>query len=330
MTRKRLDELLARLQPKLARRFRQVMQRVKDRRTLAELEAALEGGTAGAVLDDIETAAKAFAAQGTAAQALVAGEVAAYLSERLDLLVSYDSTNARAVAALQAHRLRLVQAITEEQRQAIGEVLSGGLAGGINPRQSAIAVRDSIGLDATRARWVANYRRALESADRRAITAYTLRDQRSDRAVQAAIEAGQPLPKARIDKLVDRYAARQLASRAEAIGRTESLRALHAAQDEVYDQAVDAGQLDVDRIQQEWHAGDPPRTRGSHHPMNGQLRRHGVAFRSGDGYELLHPGDPNAPASETVNCRCRKTRRVLPVGQVAVNAGGGYDAKAAA
>ena len=78
------------------------------------------------------------------------------------------------------------------------------------------------------------------------------------------------------------------------------------------------------------NAGDPPRTRGSHHPMNGQLRRHGVAFRSGDGYELLHPGDPNAPASETVNCRCRKTRRVLPVGQVAVNAGGGYDAKAAA
>ena len=330
MTQRRIEQLLAREGPRIRKRFRQVMQRVKDRRTLAELEAALEGGTAGAVLDDIETAAKAFAAQGTAAQALVAGEVAAYLSERLDLLVSYDSTNARAVAALQAHRLRLVQAITEEQRQAIGEVLSGGLAGGINPRQSAIAVRDSIGLDATRARWVANYRRALESADRRAITAYTLRDKRSDRAVLAAIEAGQPLPQARIDKLVDRYAARQLASRAEAIGRTESLRALHAAQDEVYDQAVDAGQLDVDRIQQEWHAGDPPRTRGSHHPMNGQLRRHGVAFRSGDGYELLHPGDPNAPASETVNCRCRKTRRVLPVGQVAVNAGGGYDAKAAA
>lgn len=62
-------------------------------------------------------------------------------------------------------------------------------------------------------------------------------------------------------------------------------------------------------------------TRHSHAAMNGQKRRMGVPFTSGNGYELRYPGDHNAPAEETVQCVCVKTTRILPPGQVAVNSG---------
>lgn len=318
MTKKRLEELIGKLEPKMARRFRQIMQRVKSGKTLAQLEAALEGGAIGEVIDDIEKAAAQIAAQNAAAHNLVAGEVAAALGDRLNRLVSYDGTNPRAVGALARNRLAMIYGLSEDQRLAIGEALRHGLEGGYNPRKTAIAIRDSIGLTPTQTQWVANYRRKLETLDPGAL-ANKLRDARTDAAVRAAITAGKPLPQARLDKLVDRYAERQLKYRAEVIARTETLRAVHEAQDEAYQQAIDDGHVDADRLQLEWHSGDPPRTRTSHARMDHQLRRHGEAFRSGDGYALRFPGDPNAPASETASCRCRVTRRVLPEGQVAVS-----------
>jgi hypothetical protein len=240
------------------------------------------------------------------------------LSETLGELVSYDGTNPRAVAALARNRLELVQGLREDARLAIGEALRGGIEGGANPRATAIAIRDSIGLTGEQAKWVANYRRKLESADLGALD-NALRDKRADAMVARAAKAGKPLPRARIDKMVDKYAERQLAYRAEVIGRTETLRSLHEGQEEAYQQSIDAGHVEADRLQLQWHAGDPPRTRTSHARMDKQLRRHGEAFRSGDGYALRHPGDRSAPASETVQCRCRVTRRVLPDGQHAVN-----------
>ena len=44
MTRKRLEEILARHSSRLARRYRQVMQRARDQRSVSELETALSEG----------------------------------------------------------------------------------------------------------------------------------------------------------------------------------------------------------------------------------------------------------------------------------------------
>jgi hypothetical protein len=320
VTRKRLDELLAKLEPRMAKRFRSVMQRVKNKRTLAQLEGALESGQISEVIADVEKAAAVVAEGSAAIHTLAGGEVAEFLAGKLDQLVSYDAGNPRAVAALARNRLELVQGLTEDARLAIGEALRGGVDLGANPRATAIAIRDSIGLTDVQARWVANYRRKLEDADLGALN-NALRDKRTDAMVRRAAKAGKPLPKARIDKMVDRYAERQLAYRAEVIGRTETLRALHQGQDEAYQQAIDDGHIEESRLQLRWNAGDPPRTRASHARMDGQLRRNGEAFRSGDGYALRYPGDPNAPASETASCRCVLSRRVLLEGQVAVSSG---------
>ena len=263
------------------------------------------------------TSATAVTATAAGIHNAVAAEVAEYLSTRLDDLVAYDVANPRAVARLQRSRLRLIQEISETQREAIAEILRLGNARGLNPRAMAVDIREVIGLDSYRARVVANYRRALESSDLHALT-YKLRDARSDKAIRAAFEAGKGLDKARVDKLVSKYASRQLANRAEAIARTEALRAVHGGQEESWQQAVDDGKLPADRIQQEWHAGAAPRTRPHHRSMGGQKRKWGELFRSGQGNALRYPCDPDAPASEVVSCRCGRTVRVLPVGKAPV------------
>ena len=250
------------------------------------------------VLDDIDQATAVLASQSAAAHAFIAAEVAEELSTKLDKLISYDGTNPRAVAVLARRRLELSTELVETQRQAIGETLRLGLENGWNPRQTAVAIRDSIGLTVPQTQWVANYRRKLENASRGALD-NALRDARSDRAVARAAATGTPLPQARIDKLVERYAERQLNYRAEVIAREETLRSLEAAQDEAFQQVIDAGQLDADRVQLEWHQRSRPNMRDIHRPMDGQSRRFGEAFVSGAGNLLRFPHDPDAPLSES-------------------------------
>lgn len=321
MTKKRLDELIARMEPRIAKRFRAVMARVKSRRTLAQIEAAIDSGATGqaisTVLDDIEAAAASVAGQTAAVQALVGGEVADYLATKLDKLVSFDGSNPRVVAAAARNRYELIQGLVEEQRQAIGEALRIGHELGLNPRQTAIAIRDSIGLTVEQTQWVANYRRALERGSRKAL-AYELRDARADRAVEGAIKAGKPLSPERIDKLVDRYAERALKYRSEVIARTEAHRNANEAHDEAYEQTIENGHVDAERIQQKWLKGARPRP--WHNSMHGQLRKWRSPFRSGQGNPLKRPGDRDAPASETAQCNCGRAVRVLPPGQVAVDA----------
>lgn len=321
MTRARLDQLLARLEPRMAKRFRSLMQRVKSARTLAAIENALESGgpALGAILTDIEAAAGMMAAQSAAVHHLVGTEVAAQLADKLDKMISYDGSNQRAVAALQQSRIELSGGLVEKQRQAIGQALIEGARDGYNPRKTAIAIRDSIGLTADQTRWVANYRRKLEGLERGALD-NALRHKGDDKAVMAAIEVGKPLPQKRIDRMVDRYAARQLKHRSEVIAQDLTLRALHQGAAEGYDQAIEAGHLDVDRVQRKWIQANRANKRDSHRPMNGQLRRVGVDFVTGNGVHMRHPHDPRAGASENAGCACGVTWRVLPPGQVAVNA----------
>lgn len=47
------------------------------------------------------------------------------------------------------------------------------------------------------------------------------------------------------------------------------------------------------------------RVRGSHRVMEGQVRKIGEPFLSGDGNHLTRPGDTSAPISDWINCRCR-------------------------
>lgn len=221
---------------------------------------------------------------------------------------AFDGTNRRALAAMQEHRLRLVQGFTEEQTQVTLMASQRGLISGINPRATARVFRESIGLAPKQEAAVANYRRLLETNDRAALQRQ-LRDARFDSTVQTAQVTHVALAPEQIDRMVQRYRERMLKYRAEVIARTESLRALNAGQDAMYQQAIDEGKLSRDEIELEWMTAKDERVRPSHMLMNGQRRKIGEPFISGLGNLLYYPADPAAPAEDTVQCRCTRVPR---------------------
>lgn len=93
--------------------------------------------------------------------------------------------------------------------------------------------------------------------------------------------------------------------RARTIARTEIGSAQNAA---ILFTADGAERQDVRRI---WLAIDDARTRPSHAAADGQTIGPGERFLVG-GFALAHPGDPNGPAREIVNCRCSMLLERIP------------------
>ena len=58
-----------------------------------------------------------------------------------------------------------------------------------------------------------------------------------------------------------------------------------------------------DQLQKEWIASFDDRVRDTHSDADGQIVDQNAAFLVG-GSQMMFPGDPSAPASEVINCRC--------------------------
>lgn len=304
MTRSRIEQLLARHGPRIRNKFRAVMQRVKDAHTLAKLEAALEAGRVAEVLDDVtedvERAAKATAQSIEAVQLATSHEVADKVAQASGKIVSYDTTNPRAVDALRRQALRRVGGLTQQSREVVTAILVDGINRGINPRQQAKAIRETIGLSPSQAKAVQAYRASLEAPTPLV----------SDDPEAPAPKPAKARTQTEIDKLVERKADRALKQRAETIARTEAKAAVHEGMEDGYQQAVDSGVLEADRLECKWHSTSA-NSRAWHRSMNQQTRPWGVPFTSGHGVSLIRPGDANAPADERANCQCGWSVRVL-------------------
>jgi uncharacterized protein with gpF-like domain len=62
-----------------------------------------------------------------------------------------------------------------------------------------------------------------------------------------------------------------------------------------------------------WRSAHDDRVRDSHRQLDGQEAIGlDTPFLLPDGGSILHPHDANAPASETINCRCSCDYRVQP------------------
>jgi uncharacterized protein with gpF-like domain len=89
--------------------------------------------------------------------------------------------------------------------------------------------------------------------------------------------------------------------RAEVISRTQAMTALHLGLDVAVEQTQT---VEGKRIARKWVTAQDEKVRSSHASLNGQVKFFNEPFVSGNGNWLMRPGDPSAPASETVNCRC--------------------------
>ena len=304
----RLEALIKKIQPRFRLRFLKMVRDLENHWSLRELERILELNRPEDIIHTVEQMSRKMSQEWGTSYRVAGAEAADVISEGIRVIVSFDEMNSRAVRIMQENQLRMVREFTNSQRLSVREAMAEAVRRGLNPRDAARMFRDSIGLTQRQMQAVNNYRRLLEQNSSAALTRQ-LRDRRFDRTVARATRTGEPLTRAQIDRMVARYRERYIKYRAETIARTESLRAAHAGTHEMYQQAVDDGTLRADRVTQTWVTAADERVRGSHASMHGQLQPLGQPFVSGAGFNLLYPGDPNAPASETVQCRCVVTTR---------------------
>ncbi len=230
-------------------------------------------------------------------------------------LLGFDFNDPPAVQWAQTNALDKLREITDDQRATIRAIEVAAARAGTNPLEVAKQIRDAIGLTEKQLAMVESYRQSLESGAYQAALDRQLSSAVSDRTIRAAAARDVELTAAQIDKAVERYSANALTMRAQTIARTEGLRVAHQGSQETIRQAIARGDIDADTIVRTWnhHPGAVgPYDREFHVSMHGQERGWDEPFVSGLGNELMFPGDPDAPAKETIKCGCVVTVRIRP------------------
>lgn len=310
----RLEALMGQFEDEFRAEFLQLINSVKNNLDLDEIAGLIEAGQTQQVIDQVNAAISRYSDTIILATVTAGRDTADFISDALNVIVGFDQTNENAVRAMRDTRLRLISGVTQTQREAIRESLLEGIRTGANPISQATNLRNSIGLTQRQVQQVNNYRRALEKGSLSALRR-ELRDARFDSTVRRAARGETVLTQAQIDRMVARYEERLLRFRSTVVSRTEALRATHLGSELMYTQAVDTGVLEPSRIERIWITASDERVRGSHAPMNGQVQQYGQPFISGNGNELMYPGDIDAPANETIQCRCVLRTRLLPIGE---------------
>lgn len=163
--------------------------------------------------------------------------------------------NPNVLRAATVTRLRLIREISEFSRDAIHDVLLDASKGSLPPAEVARRLKGLVGLTQTQTNAVQNYRRLLEAGDHGEALTRALRDKRFDRSLQ-----GQPLAPEKIDQMVDRYAERMHAYRAQNIARTEGIRTLAEGNHASWQDAIDAGTVVRGDLIRSWIVAEDERT----------------------------------------------------------------------
>ncbi|MCW2228095.1 phage minor head protein [Bradyrhizobium elkanii] len=215
---------------------------------------------------------------------------------------------------LKQYSSTMVREIVDDQRNMAREFLREGMERGINPRTTALDLvgrvnkttgkREGgvIGLTQTQEQWVRNYMDELDN-DPAASLSRALRDKRFDRAVMKAANGGEPLSADLKAKMLSAYKNRALKLRADTIARSETITALHQAQSDALDQAIQSGDLKADAITMTWRSAHDDKVREAHQGLDGQSVKRGGVFQSMLG-PIRFPGDPSATAANRIGCRC--------------------------
>lgn len=310
----RLGALLDRQEVRIAGIFRAAIAELRNQIDLNELADLIATGRINEALDRLRHVAEALGAASNVAFITSGQSTADFLASAGVGRVLFDQVNHRAVAAMQANRLELIREFSAEQLRATTAALVSGVEAGTNPRAQARNFRDSVGLTERQWQTVARYRASLErvgadaNASQHALS-LALRDRRGDSQVLRAARESQPLTAAKVDWMVERYTQRYIKFRSEVIGRTEALRAVHEGNEEAYRQAIESGEIAAEDLERKWVTRLDGRERKTHEFLNGQKRGWGDSWETRHGI-IRYPGDPEAPAVETVQCRCSIATRI--------------------
>lgn len=304
-----LEDILGNQESKFARAFLKAARKLSSRADLEILtDLILKGDSEGAVRYLKSLSAIVRDGQRDAFIA-AADKAAGYISETINVYVSFDLTNRRAVSKLKQGGLRLVRQIDKEQKRLVMDALKIGVREGNNPKLIAETFKNGIGLTSKQRAAAARYRKILEGKGR-SVFDYALRPDEMDSEILSALRGKKPMPKALIDRAHNQYILNARAHRAKVIARTEALRAVHEGAEEMFYQTIEAGDVKKEKVRRFWLAALDARTRDTHIGLNGQDRDLDQPWQTKNG-NIMYPGDPSADPAETIQCRCVLTYDVV-------------------
>lgn len=253
-------------------------------------------------------------------ETLRSGYLQGAMANAESLSIQFGVTHKPTADWLAAYSSAFVVEISETSRDAIKYIVSKGYEAGANPRTTALdivgrmvkgkgRVGGVVGLHEQFASYVDNARNELRDLSPNYLTR-TRRDMRFDKMYERALLSNTPLTQQQIDAMSGYYSDQLLRLRGETIARTESMRAISSGRHGAIEQAIDRGEVHPDDIERVWSATMDARTRESHALMDKQAVRHDQPFVTPDGISIMYPGDPNAPAAESIQCRCYEITRI--------------------
>jgi SPP1 gp7 family putative phage head morphogenesis protein len=260
----------ARLEP-LQQEFLESVERAKGRVAVSELADALQARDlvkAQAIVGVQDFGMDAVKVQNIL-QGLVAAvgtSVAARMERQFKVSLTFDVLNPRAVSFVTQHTGELIRQVSDETIAAVKDIVQRAFEQGGHPYQQAKMIQGHIGLTERQSRAVENLK-------------------------ARQLEAG--ITQERADWQAERYAGRLLRDRAELIGRTETISAANAGQQESWQQAVDAGLIDPDEFEMEWITTPDDRACQECLDLDGERAPIGGVFPGGLTGPPAHPG-----------CRC--------------------------
>jgi hypothetical protein len=289
-----LDKKARALEPRFRRAFFDALDRVRQSIDEQELQQALERGPQVAIRYVEEQVSEqqfqGFAETFAASSAVGATAILAFLG------VDKDPADLDGIT-----RQQYVSQIVSELRR---NTIEGARQALLREDATAEQLVSKIGLTPRQEQAVENYRRMLEDGDRDAFRR-DLRDRRFDASVRRAVD-GEQLSQDKIDRMVERYRERYKKHRAQTIARTESIRAVHAGQQNEIEDLIQRGEINPREVRLYWRHQNDSRVRDSHLAIprqNPEGVAPGQAFQSPQG-PIRYPGDPLTPPSNHVNCRC--------------------------
>ncbi|PSM18223.1 head morphogenesis protein [Nitratireductor sp. StC3] len=325
------EELLARFESRLRDVFLDCVADIRDTITLRIVVERLEKGDVNGAIEAMHLDPDAFARLETAfaeaynsgGQATVGNFPRVIDPDGSRVVFRWGLRNPVAEQWLREHSSRLITRIVEDQRDGIRFILSEGLARGRNPKRTALDVvgrvsrvsnrREGgiIGLTTAQQRYVARAREELSNPARMAdYLRRQRRDRRFDRTVAKALRDGKPLPGDVVDRIVGRYSDRLLQLRGEAIGLSETMTALAKSRDDAIRQQIAAGKIDAAAVTKVWKHTPQEHPRHHHRAMNGKSVGIDDQFELPNGVRMSYPHSDDAPADETVFCKCYHTMKI--------------------
>lgn len=195
--------------------------------------------------------------------------------------------NPRIIDAARRLDTRVIEGLKTEIRETVRQRAIAGIQAGENPRTTARAMREVLGLAPNQEAAIRNFERMLSAGDREALSR-ALRDKRFDATLRRALgKDGTGLTSSQIRTMVDAYRRRMVAFNAETHARSAALDVNRLAQRMSWENAADAGIVDRALLMRIRIGVNDSRERPEHVAINNEVVAFDEPYSNGE----MVPGD---------------------------------------